>query len=112
MSTKRFVVSAVFICLLIAGVLSWYASSSPDGLEHVAETTGFSHTAQDHAVEKGPFAGYETKGVDNGRLSGSLAGLVGVGATGLVMGGLILGLRRRGQSSATDVTDVTLDPRD
>lgn len=111
MSTKRLALGAVLISLLIAGVLSWYASTSPDGLEHVAETEGFSRTAQEHPAEDGPFAGYETKGVANQRLSGGLAGLVGLGATGLVMGGLVLALGRRDRSDVTDPPDATLDSR-
>ena len=112
MSTKRFAVVAVVVCLLLAGVVSWYRSTSPDGLEHVAETTGFSRSATDHATGHGPLAGYKTKGVSNGRLSGSLAGVIGVAATGLLMGGLVLTLRRRGRSAATDVPEVTAHSRD
>ncbi len=66
MSTRRFAVIAVVVSLLLAGVLSWYASSSPDGLEHVAQTTGFGQTAQEHATAGGPLADYETKGVGAG----------------------------------------------
>ena len=106
MSTRRFAVFALVVSLLLAGVLSWYASSSPDGLEHVAQTTGFGQTAQEHATAGGPLADYTTKGVDAGRLSTGLAGVIGVAVTGLAMGGLILALRRRGRSTPTDRPDV------
>lgn len=102
MTTRRFAVLALVASLLVAGVLSWYASGSPDGLEHVAETTGFSQTAQGHAAEEGPLAGYATKGVGNERLSGGLAGVIGVAATGVIMGGLVLALRRRTPAEARD----------
>jgi hypothetical protein len=95
MSTRRFAVIALVVSLLIAGVLSWYASRSPDGLEHVAQTTGFAQSAQQHATARGPVAHYETKGVDSGRLSTGLAGVIGVAATGLLMGGVLVVLRRR-----------------
>jgi len=105
-STRRFALIAFVVSLLIAGVLSWYASSSPDGLEHVAETTGFGQTAQEHATAGGPLADYEAKGVDSGRLSTGLAGVIGVAVTGLLMGGLVLVLRRRGRSTPTDLPEV------
>ena len=106
MSTRRFALIAFVVSLLIAGVLSWYASSSPDGLEHVAETTGFGQAAQEHATAGGPLADYEAKGVDSGRLSTGLAGVIGVAVTGLLMGGLVLVLRRRGRSTPTDLPEV------
>lgn len=95
MTTRRFAVIAVLVALLVAGVLSFYASSSPDGLQHVAQTKGFSQSATKHHTADSPFADYQTKGVTNARLSGGLAGVLGVGATGLLMGGVILVLRRR-----------------
>lgn len=101
MTTKRFAVLAVIVALLVAGVLSFYASKSPDGLQHVAETKGFSQTETEHHAANGPLAGYEAKGVTSPHLSKGLAGVIGVGATGLLMGGLVLVLRRRGSSSPT-----------
>lgn len=95
MTTRRFAAFALVLSLLLAGVLSWYSSRSPDGLEHVAESTGFAQTAQEHAAAGGPLADYETKGVEDGLLSTGLAGVIGVLATGLVMGGLLVVLRRR-----------------
>jgi hypothetical protein len=97
-TTKRFAVLGVVVALLVAGVLSFYASQSPDGLEHVAETKGFSQTATEHHTAGGPLADYETKGVASPRLSKGVAGIIGVGVTGLLMGGLVLVLRRRGGS--------------
>lgn len=106
MSTRRFAVLTLIVSLLVAGVLSWYASSSPDGLERVAETEGFAQTAQEHGTAEGPLADYQTDGVDDQRLSGGLAGVIGVAATGLLMGGLLLVLRRRDRSGPTDLPDV------
>ncbi len=39
----------IVVSLFIAGFVSFYASSSPDGLEKVAEDQGFIETAQDSA---------------------------------------------------------------
>ena len=94
--TSTFLTLGVLVALLLAGVVSWYASASPDGLEKVAEDRGFSSSAEDHRLADSPFADYATTGVDSDRLSGGLAGVVGVGATLLIGGGLFLLIRRRG----------------
>lgn len=107
LSTRVLVVLGVVVSLLLAGVLSWYASRSPDGLERVAQDQGISQTTDRHRAADSPVADYGTKGVDDERLSGGLAGVVGVVATGVVMGGLVLLLRRRsGQTSPTDIRDA------
>ena len=100
--TGTFLALGVLVALLLAGVASWYASGSPDGLEKVAEDKGFLSSAEDHGLADSPFAGYATKGVDSGRLSGGLAGVAGVGATLLIGGVLFTAVRRR--PSATSVT--------
>ncbi|WP_347352990.1 PDGLE domain-containing protein [Intrasporangium sp.] len=105
MSTRRFAALAVLVALLVAGVLSFYASKSPDGLQHVAETKRFAQTETAHHTAASPLAGYETTGVAGPHLSKGLAGVIGVGATGLLMGGLVLLLRRRGASSPTEVAE-------
>lgn len=92
-STRSLVVGGLVVCLLLAAVVSTWASGHPDGLEHVAETLGFADAAGDHGAADSPFADYETKGVD-GALSGPVAGIVGVALTGAVMW-LVLRLVRR-----------------
>jgi cobalt/nickel transport protein len=91
---QRVVVIGVVTCLLLAGGLSFYASGHPDGLEYVAESVGFLDSAGDSATAGSPLADYGVSGVDSARLSGGLAGVVGVLVTGLVMGALVLVLRR------------------
>jgi cobalt/nickel transport protein len=88
------------VTLVLAGVVSHYASSDPDGLARVAEDKGFASTEQDHAAGDGPFAGYAAHDVDNDRLSGALAGVVGVGVVLLLAGGLALAVRRRTPADA------------
>ena len=41
MKNKNFLLAGLLASLLLAGVASFYASSSPDGLEKVAEDIGF-----------------------------------------------------------------------
>lgn len=83
-STRTLVTVGIAASLLLAAVVSLWASGHPDGLEHVAEGLGFADTAGGHGASGSPFADYGTKGVD-GFLSGSLAGVVGVVLTGLLM---------------------------
>jgi len=96
MRTKTFMVVGVLVALLIAGVVSFYASSSPDGLEYVAEKTGFSDTADESATEDGPMAGYSAKGVDDPRLSGGIAGITGALVVLVLAGGIAMLVRRSG----------------
>ena len=92
---RRFLAVGLLVALLIAGVGSYYASSHPDGLEYVAGTTGFLDSAKDPVDTGSPFADYGTKGVDDPRLSGGIAGVAGVGITLLIAGGLFWALRQR-----------------
>ncbi|CAI9408781.1 PDGLE domain-containing protein [Nocardioides sp. T2.26MG-1] len=89
---------ALVVALLLAGVVSHYASSEPDGLNRVAQDHGFSQTEKDHEADA-PLAGYAAKDVDNPRLSGGLAGVVGVVVVLALAGGLAFVVRRRGPAS-------------
>jgi cobalt/nickel transport system permease protein/cobalt/nickel transport protein len=95
-STRALVATGLLVALLLAGVVSFYASDSPDGLNRVAEDKGFSDTQRKHASHDSPLAGYGTKGVDDQRLSGGLAGLVGCVVVLALAGGLTFVVRRRG----------------
>jgi hypothetical protein len=110
LSGRAFLVAGLVVALLIAGVASYYASAHPDGLEYVAGKTGFLDSAEDSPAAESPFADYSTAGVEDTRLSGGLAGVVGCLVVLALMGGLALLLRRRGAGhagSAEAVTDAT-----
>lgn len=66
------------VIAVLAGVVSGFASANPDGLEYVAEQTGFLDTAEDSAVAGSPIADYGIAGIDNPYVSTGLAGLLGV----------------------------------
>ena len=91
---RTFFAAVLLLTLVLAGVVSSFASSSPDGLEKVAEDRGFIGTARDHNLAGSPVADYNLKGVDNTRLSGGLAGIIGVGTTLALGSGTFLALRR------------------
>ena len=104
---------------MLAGVVSYAASSSPDGLDAVTQSgcqavpTGSGEQLQgaciaqhagEHAAAGSPFAGYAVGG--NDALTG-VAGVVGVIATLLVAGGLFWLLRRR--RATADDRPATVD---
>ena len=97
-TTGRLVAAGLGVCLLLAGVVSVWASGHPDGLEFVAERLGFDRSAGEHAASGSPLADYGTAGVGDARLSGGLAGVVGVAVVAVVAFGLMHLLRRRGTS--------------
>ena len=99
--TRTFVLVGLVVALLIAGVGSYYASSAPDGLESTAAEQGFD-TARDSATADSPLADYAVAGVDDGRLSGGLAGVVGVVLVLVLAGGLTLLVRRRPAAGPDD----------
>lgn len=94
MSRRTFVVLALLVSLALAGVLSSFASGSPDGLEHVAEQAGFADRAQESAAAGSPVAGYQVRGVEDPGLAGGLAGLVGALVVLVVTAGLTRAVRR------------------
>ncbi|WP_127784247.1 PDGLE domain-containing protein [Rhodococcus sp. X156] len=102
MKTRTFYVCALVAALLLAGVASYYASAHPDGLEHVAERTGFADTAEDSAAADSPLADYQVSGVDDERVSVGLAGVTGVFVVLLLAGGIAWGVRRRGPAAEQD----------
>ncbi|MDF5751607.1 energy-coupling factor ABC transporter permease [Spongiactinospora sp. TRM90649] len=92
----RFLIGGIVVTALLAGIASFYASASPDGLERVAEDVGFIERATDHPLGGQPLADYG----DAGGIPVGVAGLIGVGVTTLVGGGLFYGVRRRERERA------------
>ncbi|MFG3708538.1 PDGLE domain-containing protein [Micromonospora sp. NPDC047670] len=103
-----FLVGGLLVALLLAGVVSNFASSHPDGLDSSLREgctfdaddniTGGSCPAQrekEHEIG-GPLADYGVAGVDNDFLSTGLSGVLGVLLTFAVAGGVFWLVRRRG----------------
>ncbi|MFD6891067.1 energy-coupling factor ABC transporter permease [Streptomyces sp. NPDC059957] len=100
-STKPVWITGLVAALALAGFVSFYASSSPDGLEKVAADNGIGQKVTEHAAADSPLADYGVKDVSDARLSGGLAGIIGVGATVVVGTGVFWTVRRR---RAADLT--------
>lgn len=105
------------VTLIIAGGVSYLASSSPDGLDsatlkgcEVVDVNGteelqgscIAQHADDHAMADSPLADYAISGIDG---TGGLAGIVGVLVTVVVAGGafwLIASTRSKPKSTVGD----------
>lgn len=103
--TRSVALGILAVALLLAGVVSFYAAGSPDGLDRVALDKGFSGTETEHGTGSGPFAGYGTSFIEDSRLSSGLAGVLGVLVVLLLAGGLGYVVRRRGTAPVIDRWD-------
>jgi cobalt/nickel transport protein len=103
-----FIAGGLLVAVLLAGVVSSFASASPDGLDNTAlngctlnadgEITGGTCMAQQeqgHQMADSPFAGYGIRGIGNDHLSTGLSGILGVGVTFALGGGVFWLVRRR-----------------
>jgi uncharacterized membrane protein len=96
---RLFVAGGLLVGIGLAMLASGFASSSPDGLNKVAEDHGFAANARQHLFENGPLAGYAVKGVNGDRLSTGISGLIGVLVTfgvGLALFALLRAMRSGG----------------
>ncbi|HEY6567551.1 MAG TPA: PDGLE domain-containing protein [Actinomycetota bacterium] len=80
-NTWAIIVGGMLVALVLAFFVSRYASSSPDGLEKVAQDQGFIDTATEHATAESPLADYGVEGIDDEGLSTGLSGIIGVVVT-------------------------------
>ncbi|MDO0927310.1 energy-coupling factor ABC transporter permease [Streptomyces sp. TG1A-8] len=103
-SRRTLWVTGLVTSLVLAGFVSFYASSSPDGLEKVAHDKGIDAGARPHTASGSPLAGYGVKDVADARLSGGLAGVIGVGVTVVAGSTVFWAVRRR---RGTDVSPAS-----
>lgn len=88
-------IAGLVTSLVLAGFVSFYASANPDGLEKVAADQGIDKKVEEHSAAGSPLADYGVKDIENVRLSGGLAGVIGVGATAVVGSGVFWAVKRR-----------------
>ncbi|MFJ2831529.1 energy-coupling factor ABC transporter permease [Streptomyces sp. NPDC087263] len=94
-SHRKVWITGLVASLVLAGFVSFYASASPDGLEKVATDKGIDTHVEEHDAADSPLADYGVKDVSNARLSGGLAGVIGVGVTVVAGTGVFWAVRRR-----------------
>ncbi|MGI9950998.1 PDGLE domain-containing protein [Moorellaceae bacterium AZ2] len=74
---KANVMILLLAALAVAALLSPWASSSPDGLERVAEDLGFMHLAEGKALLDGWMPDYVFPGLQHEGLATAAAGVTG-----------------------------------
>lgn len=77
-NNKRLFVIGLLAAIVIAVVVAQFASSSPDGLQYVAEEQGFAEAATDHDLASTPLANYGSDLTDNSWVNTAVAGIAGV----------------------------------
>lgn len=105
-SHRKVWITGLVTSLVLAGFVSFYASANPDGLEKVAQDKGIDSKTEKHASDGSPLAGYGVKDVGDARLSGGLAGVIGVGVTVVAGSGIFWVLRRR-RTADTSPSQIT-----
>ena len=106
---RLFVAGGLLVAVGLAMLVSGFASSSPDGLNKVAEDHGFATNARQHLFENGPLAGYAVKGVNGDRLSTGISGLIGV-LVSFGIGLALFALLRAVRSGGHDRSEPTRAP--
>ncbi|WP_433356570.1 PDGLE domain-containing protein [Micromonospora saelicesensis] len=114
-----FLAGGLLVALLLAGVVSNYASSHPDGLDssllkgctvdaddNIVGGSCPAQQARDHELADSPLADYGVRGVRNSFVSTGLSGVLGVLVTFAIGAGGFWLLRRRG-GTPTDADAAT-----
>jgi len=112
-----FLAGGLLVALLLAGVVSNFASGSPDGLDatalkgcttdaegNITGGTCIAQQEQEHQMKDSPLADYGIAGIDNPYLSAGLSGVIGVLLTFGLGYGLFWLVRRRGQRTDRTAT--------
>ncbi|MFJ8542821.1 energy-coupling factor ABC transporter permease [Streptomyces sp. NPDC093586] len=105
-SPRKVWITGLVASLVLAGFVSFYASASPDGLEKVAADKGIDEKTEEHASADSPLADYGVKDIANARVSGGLAGVIGVGVT-VVAGSAVFWAVRRRRDDDTSPSSTT-----
>ncbi|MFF8781816.1 energy-coupling factor ABC transporter permease [Streptomyces sp. NPDC005047] len=108
-SHRKLWITGLVTSLVLAGFVSFYASANPDGLEKVAADKGIDEKAEEHANADSPLADYGVEDIANARVSGGLAGVIGVGVTVVAGSAVFWTVRRRRSDDASPTnTDTTV----
>ncbi|GAA3804866.1 energy-coupling factor ABC transporter permease [Streptomyces coacervatus] len=102
-SRRRLWLTGLVTSLVLAGFVSFYANTNPDGLMKVAQDQGIDKKTEKHAAADSPLAGYGVKDITDGRVSKGLAGLIGVGVTVVAGSTVFWAVRRRRTADTSPV---------
>jgi PDGLE domain-containing protein len=92
---RWFTILALAVAVGLGTAFSPFASSSPDGLEKVAEQKGFLDRGRPAPVqEAAPLPDYAFPGIEDARLATALAGFAGTLGVFLLGSGVVTVLRR------------------
>ncbi|MFD3342792.1 energy-coupling factor ABC transporter permease [Streptomyces anthocyanicus] len=106
-SHRKVWITGLVASLVLAGFVSFYASADPDGLEKVASDKGIDEKAKEHANADSPLADYGVEDITNARVSGGLAGVIGVGVTVVAGSAVFWAVRRRRSEDASPTSTET-----
>ncbi|WP_121716713.1 energy-coupling factor ABC transporter permease [Streptomyces sp. E5N91] len=106
-SHRKVWITGLVASLVLAGFVSFYASANPDGLEKVASDKGIDEKAKEHANADSPLADYGVEDITNARVSGGLAGVIGVGVTVVAGSAVFWAVRRRRSEDASPTSTET-----
>ncbi|MBM0233433.1 PDGLE domain-containing protein [Micromonospora sp. STR1_7] len=123
--TWAFLAGGLLVALLLAGVVSNYASSHPDGLDssllkgctvdaddNIVGGSCPAQQARDHELADSPLADYGVRGVENSFVSTGLSGVLGVLVTFAIGAGGFWLLRRRGAAPTDGDAPTTAEGDD
>jgi hypothetical protein len=77
MTRRAWILTALVAALIVAGVISFWASAAPDGLEKTSAAAGILPPDKDSSALPAPLNNYQVAGLSNHFLSNALAGLAG-----------------------------------
>jgi cobalt/nickel transport protein len=78
--------------VLVALILSPFASTHPDGLERVAENLAFAEKGSSPVAWFSPMPDYVVRGISDGKISTAMAGVIGTFITFIVVFGVMKAL--------------------
>ena len=106
-SGKIFILIGLAVALVLAILVSPFASPLPDGLEKVAQEKGFSEKGEGpQAWKSSPVPDYAMPGLGQGRVATAAAGLAGTVIVFAAAWGLAFLIRARSKNSGGPDTDI------
>ncbi|MFO7292451.1 MAG: energy-coupling factor ABC transporter permease [Acidimicrobiia bacterium] len=97
-AVTTFVLTGLAVAVALVVFVAPFASPHPDGLETVAEQTGFASAAQEHPIG-GPLADYQVAGVESETVGTIVSGIIGTVIAFAIGLGIVAVSRRRARSA-------------